>query len=313
MFEWVVLVVGLGGLVLGASLVVNGAKKIAQALNINELIIGLTVVSIGTSLPEIATTLAAAFERLQGIETSSIAIGTIIGSNISNITLILGIVGFFAVLTIGRKNLKRDGLMLVASMIIFTIASMNGFISKEEGAFLIILNMFYLLYLAKTEKIVEKAQHNHSKNPLVDFVMILVGLAAVIYTSDIVVSQSIFIAKSYGVRELTIGLLIGLGTSLPELTVSLMALLKGQTELSIGNLIGSNINNSLFVVGLGASVSGFVVDETVLALDIPIMGLVTLLALLFLYRKHDLTKPEAVVLIGCYFIYMYARLFVVGA
>ena len=312
MLEWIALVISLAGLLIGSGLVIEGAQRIARALQINELIIGLTVISIGTSLPEIATTIAAAFERLQGIETSGIVIGNIIGSNISNITLILGIIGFFAVLKIGRKNLRRDGTMLIVAMMIFAIATMNGFISKEIGAFLIIINVFYLLYLSKTEKIIEKVKTNRSKNPLIDFIMILVGIAIVIYTSDIVVSQGIFIARLYGVQELTIGLLIGLGTSLPELTVSLIAVLKGHSELSIGNLIGSNINNSLFVLGMGAVISEFVVDASAIMWDIPIMIAVTLLALLFLYKKHDVTKIEGAFLVLCYIAYMVLRLFILA-
>ena len=172
--------------------------------------------------------------------------------------------------------------------------------------------MFYLLYLSKTEKIIEKVKTNRSKNPLIDFIMILVGIAIVIYTSDIVVSQGIFIARLYGVQELTIGLLIGLGTSLPELTVSLIAVLKGHSELSIGNLIGSNINNSLFVLGMGAVISEFVVDASAIMWDIPIMIAVTLLALLFLYKKHDITKIEGGFLVLCYLAYMVLRLFILA-
>lgn len=312
MLEWLALIFGLAGLLIGSGLVIEGAQRIAKALHINELIIGLTVVSIGTSLPEIATTMAAAFGRLQGIETSGIVIGNIIGSNISNITLILGIVGFFAILKIGRKSLKRDGTMLITAMILFTIAAVDGIITKAEGAFLIVLNIFYLLYLSKTERIVEKIRSPQSKNPLIDFVMILVGIAIVVYTSDIVVSQGVLIARTYGVQELTIGLLIGLGTSLPELTVSLIALLKGRSELAIGNLIGSNINNLLFVIGMGAVLSEFVVDTIAIMWDIPIMIAVTLLALLFLYRKHDVTKIEGVFLIICYLAYMVLRLFILA-
>lgn len=312
MLEWLALVFGLAGLLIGSGLVIEGAQRIAKALNINELIIGLTVISIGTSLPEIATTMAAAFGRLQGIETSGIVIGNIIGSNISNITLILGIIGFFAILKIGRKSLKRDGTMLITAMILFTIAAVDGIITKAEGAFLIVLNIFYLLYLSKTERIVEKIRSPQSKNPLIDFVMILVGIAIVVYTSDIVVSQGVLIARTYGVQELTIGLLIGLGTSLPELTVSLIALLKGRSELAIGNIIGSNINNLLFVLGMGAVISEFVVDTIAIMWDIPIMIAVTLLALLFLYRKHDVTKIEGVFLILCYLAYMTFRIFVIA-
>lgn len=312
MLEWLVLIFGLAGLLIGSGLVIEGAQRIAKALNINELIIGLTVVSIGTSLPEIATTMAAAFERLGGIETSGIVIGNIIGSNISNITLILGIVGFFAILKISRKSLKRDGTMLITAMILFTIAAVDGIITKAEGAFLIVLNIFYLLYLSKTERIVEKIKSPQSKNPLIDFVMILVGIAIVIYTSDIVVSQGILIARTYGMPELSIGLLIGLGTSLPELTVSLVALLKGRSELAIGNIIGSNINNLLFVLGMGAVVSEFIVDASAIMWDIPIMIAVTLLALLFLYRKHGVTKIEGAFLIICYISYMVLRLLVLA-
>ncbi len=312
MFEWVILIASLAGLLIGSGIVIEGAQRIARALQINELIIGLTVISIGTSLPEIATTIAAAFERIMGIETSGIVIGNIIGSNISNITLILGIVGFFAILKIGRKSLKRDGTMLITAMVLFTIAAIDGLITKAEGAFLIVLNIFYLLYLSKTEKIVEKVKTNHSKNPLIDFIMILVGIAIVIYTSDIVVSQGVLIARTYGVQELTIGLLIGLGTSLPELTVSLIALLKGRSELAIGNIIGSNINNLLFVLGMGAVLSEFAVDTIAIMWDIPIMIAVTLLALLFLYRKHDITKIEGAFLVLCYVAYMVFRLFVLA-
>lgn len=310
MIEWIILILGLAGLWIGANLVIEGAQRIAKALKISELIIGLTVVSIGTSLPEIATILAAAFERLQGIETSGIAVGTIIGSNIANMSLILGFVGFFAVLKIGKRSLGRDGIMLFVSMLMLSIASLNGIISREEGVLLIVINLFYLLYLAKTERVLTRVRQRDGKsNPLIDFVMILAGLALVIYASDAVVSNGVLIARNYGVKEIVIGLMIGLGTSLPELTVSLNALLKGHTEISIGNLIGSNITNSMFILGIGAILSGWVVESSVLFFDIPAMAIITLLAIIFLYRKLDITKVEGVVLVLLYCGYMAARLF----
>ena len=302
--ELILLIAGLVALWFGADITVSGAKKIAKALGINEFIIGLTIVSIGTSLPEIATNVMAGLSRVAGTETSGIALGNVIGSNIANIGLILGIMGIVTVVHITRRGIKRDIIMMFIALLMLFVVSFDGFISQAEGLVLVVVYIAYLLFLAEREQIMKKVTDGKTANPLLDFVFVLIGIVIVIVGGHLVVDNGVAIARSLHMREMLIGIFIGIGTSLPELTVSLNALLKGSKRLALGNILGSNIANPLLALGLGAAISGFSVGVGVLLFDFPYLVAISLVAALVLWRKLDLTRIEGIVLIIMFMVYM---------
>jgi len=306
--ELLLLIIGLAGLWLGAELVVRGSQNLARFFKISELVIGLTVVSIGTSLPEIAVSISGGLERAAGIETSGIVVGNALGSCLNQITIILGIAGLFGALLITKRELLRDGLMLVGSIVLFFIVAYDMKITKFEGIILIVVYGIYFINLLREEKLYEKIRRPELHLTW-DLVSLGAGLFFVIYSSKMVVLNGVSLASLWGVKESLIGILIiGLGTGLPELAVSLSALWKKSTGIAVGNLIGSNICDLLLSLGLGTVISGFVVGEGLLKFDIIFMFF-TALAVLFLFKSGQrLTRREAVMLIIIYVVYLGLKL-----
>ena len=238
---------------LGAELVTRAAIKIAKSLAMSEAFIGLTIVAIGTSFPEIIIAVTGAIRQLNGIDSSQIVIGNVIGSSMANLALILGIVGLLKVIKLQKTELLLDMLMLVVSTTIFYFLGQDGIINREDGILLILFYLVYLLFLnrqnlkkqsllcKKNKKIKTK---KIQKINYLNFFQLVLGLVILCKASQMVLSHGVLIASMLGVNEMLVGiLLVGLGSSLPELMVSITAMRKGSTALSLNNLIGSNILN----------------------------------------------------------------------
>lgn len=282
---------------------------------LNKLV--LTVTSVGTSLGEIVTNIVAGFHRLQGIETSGIAIGTVIGSNISLITFVLGFCGFFTVYYLERKrsSMKRDWSMLffaIGLMFLFSLDDKK--IDMIEAGIMILTYGIYIFLLFKQEEVFEKvadSQNNKHRLKLIfDLFMVLIGVVIVIHSANLIVDNGIFIANKFRINEELIGIFIGFGTSLPELTISLHSIYKGAHGLSIGNLIGGGITDPLLSLGTGALIAPVLVDDIALFFDVPFMFVSTLIAWLFFMRGGKLDKLEASILVGLYFVFVWLKFFV---
>ena len=305
LLELTLLILGLVGLWLGADFAVKGAMGIANYLKISGLFIGLTIMSIGTSIPEIAVSIAGGLDRLVGIETSGIVIGNKIGSCMNQITLIMGIVGLFGVLCMTKKEWRREGAMLLASIGIFFLAGMDGFISVLDGWFLIAIYITYFIFLFKDEKIHEKIRRRRTEMQVTwDVVDLIAGMIVVLFAATLIVDNAVFLAGELAISGTLIGIfIVGLGTGLPELSVSLSAIRKKAYGMSVGNLIGSNITDILFSLGIGAIFAGFLVEPSVLYFDIPALFLMSLLVLFLFGRTFKLKKKKAGILILVYVFY----------
>ncbi len=310
LLQVLIIIIGILGLWWGSDIVVVAAKRIAERLRISELIIGLTVVSIGTSIPEIATNIAAGFSVKQGLPASGIAIGNIVGSCLAQITIILGICGLFGTFYYKKKKLMRDGTIMLGAVGIVFIVSHDLKITQVEGIILMLFYIGYIIYLCAQERIFTKTRkatnHYHT---FIDIIKILFGTGIVVAGSYAVVDTGVILAETIGIRETLIGLFLGLGTSLPELTISLKAIRKGAHSLSLGNLIGSNITDPLFSLGSGAAIAGFAVLPQTLLIDIPFWIAGTLIALLLLYNNERFDKAESIVLIMFYCLFIYLQFF----
>ena len=315
--EVLLLIAGLAGLWLGSGLAIDFGKKIAEALKISTLIIALTVTSVGTSLGEIVTNIVAGYHRLQGVETSGLALGTVIGSNISLITFVLGFCGFFTIYYLERKkaSMKRDwGMLFLAIGLMFLFSFDDNKIDSIEAGIMILVYGIYIFLLFKQEGVFEKiANKKKNRNRAVlifNLAIVFIGILIVIYSANLVIDNGVFIGNNFKVSGELIGVLIGFGTSLPELTISLHSLFKGSHGLSIGNLIGGGITDPLLSLGIGALISPVFVDKIALFFDIPFMFVSTLLAWLFFMRGGKLDKLEASMLVGFYFIFIWLKFFV---
>ncbi|MBD3249336.1 calcium/sodium antiporter [Candidatus Woesearchaeota archaeon] len=303
------LMLGLIGLVIGTHLVVRGALDLAEHYKLSNVFIGLTILAIGTDLPELIIAIVGSINRLGGTESSGLILGDAIGSSIVQISIVLGIAGLFGFFTLTKKQIKIDGSVMIGSIILLFLVGYDGNITRTEGIFLIIVYLIYYLSLYREEKVNEKIKRAPTVHLFWDIASVIGGMVVVLYTSNIVVENSASLAISLGISQALIGVLIAsLGTSLPELSVAIGAAFKEAPGLSIGNLIGSNIFDLLIPIGTGAAISGLVMEKSLLFFDIPALLIISLAVLLFFIRKKGLQKKEAAILIGLYVFYAIIRL-----
>lgn len=303
-WQIMILAVGFLFLVKGADWFVEGAAGIANKLGISQLIIGLTIVAMGTSMPEAAVSITAALQQNAGI-----SIGNVVGSNILNILIILGITAVITNVAVQKSTLIYEIPFMIAVTIILLIFGITGSkITFIEGVFFWILFLLYLGYLFIMAK-KEKGQETEAKNIPVwkCIILILIGGVLVVKGSDFAVSSASEIARYFGMSERFIGLtIVALGTSLPELVTSVTAARRGNAGIAIGNIVGSNIFNILFVIGASALIcsvpfeSKFIVD-TIIAIA------AALLLWIGTYKHKELRKPCGITMLLCYagyFLYL---------
>ena len=304
--------------------VIGKLIMLSKRLGISQIFIGLTVIAIGTSLPEITTGVVASLDIIRGgidpFIASSTVLGTNIGSDIVQQSLIIGVVGLLAVtrlkaIRVRRDFLKTDGLVMIMAAILLLLFAMDGGISRVEGSVLFFGYIVFLWFLWMKENV---RIHNHKKvnldgsdkkNIFIDLFYVLVGLTIIIFSAEYILRVAEFFVRGYGVGGSLIGILvIGVATALPELTTSITAILKGASSISIGTLIGSNITNPMFALGLGAMISSYQVPRPVIVYDIPVKIVTAILLMWFLWRNRKFTRKEAVTMITIYFVYVLVRL-----
>ena len=292
-------------LVKGADWFVDGAAGIADRFGVPQLIIGLTIVAMGTSAPEAAVSITAGLKNNAGI-----TIGNIVGSNILNILIILGITSLIVAVAVANSTIRYEiPFMLFITVLLMGMGYTGQKISFWEGIVLWIVFLFYLGYLfVMAKKKQEDQSQEYQKLPIWKLLLaVLVGLVAVVWGSDITVDAATALAKGFGLSERFIGLtIVALGTSLPELVTSVSAAIKGKADIAIGNIVGSNIFNILFVVGTTALIIP-VVFEPKFLIDTFIAFGAGLVLLLCVARRKKLVRMHGVLmLIGyiAYFIYL---------
>lgn len=305
LFQICLMAVGFALLIKGADLFVDGASGIAARLGIPQLVIGLTIVAMGTSAPEAAVSISAA---LKG--NAEITIGNIVGSNILNILIILGITSIIISVKVAVSTIKYElPFMIAITAVLLLLGYTGGNITFSEGILLWVLFILYLTYLfvmAKRNK--DETDDKQEEKPLWKLIIfILLGLFMIVFGSDISVDGASAIAKAVGITERFIGLtIVALGTSLPELVTSIAAARKGKADIAIGNIVGSNIFNILFVVGTTSLItpvvfaSNFIID-TAIAIAAGILLWVGVL------RKKELSRVTGIIMLVCYgayFIYL---------
>ena len=213
------ILLGLTGLWLGTELVIKGAVNIAEYYNLSQVFVGLAILSIGTDLPEIVIAINASLHNAIGnTDTSGIIIGNAIGSSFSQISLVLGSAGLFGYLTLKKRHLFEDGIMLLGSVILVILLSFDGKISRIDGIVLMVVYLIYYFRLYYQERIFKKIKKKFSKNITKDILFVTIGIVIIIFTSELVVDNSISFAENFGIRQSFVGIIIiGLGTSLPDL------------------------------------------------------------------------------------------------
>lgn len=301
------LLLGLIILLIGGKLLVDGASAIAGKLGLSPGLIGLTVVSFGTSAPELLVSVTAA---LKGV--SDIALGNVIGSNISNITLVLGISAVVFPIALPKSVIKLDYAFTLVVSILFFILAYNGVISLSEGILFLILliaiNVYFFKVIARIPDDPEDLDIQKLKNtPLYKSILLIsVGIAGLYFGSELFVENAIIIAQQFGISERIIGVtVIAIGTSLPELATSILAAIKKQTDIALGNILGSNLMNILAIIGVTAVVKPIEVSALFLRNDFIWMLGFTLLLLPLMITKLRISRWEGGLLFVGYCLYLY--------
>lgn len=306
------LVLGLAGLAIGGELLVRGAVAAATAIKISPMVIGLTLVGFGTSTPELVTSLQAALSGSPGI-----AVGNVVGSNIANVLLILGIAALLAPIGVDSAAFRRDGSVVVLATVACTGAVLIGDIGRLVGLSFVLALAFYLILT-----LVQERRSTHSAAAAVyegeaevissphyglsaSIGIAGGGLLLTILGARFLVSGAVSIAQAVGVSEAVIGLtVVSIGTSLPELVTSVIAIRKGQGDVALGNVLGSNIFNILGILGVTAIVQPVVVPTEIIRLDIWVMCAATLLLILFARSDWSIGRRESGVMLACYVVYL---------
>ena len=292
-------------LIKGSEFFVDGAAGIAVRFGIPQMVIGLTIVAMGTSAPEAAVSITAGLKNNAGI-----TIGNIVGSNILNILIILGITSLIVAVAVANSTIRYEiPFMLFITVLLMGMGYTGQKISFWEGIVLWIVFLFYLGYLfVMTKKKQEDQSQEYQKLPIWKLLLaVLVGLVAVVWGSDITVDAATALAKGFGLSERFIGLtIVALGTSLPELVTSVSAAIKGKADIAIGNIVGSNIFNILFVVGTTALIIPVVFEPKFLMDTFIAFGAGLVLLLCVAKRKKLVRMHGVIMLIGyiAYFIYL---------
>lgn len=299
---------GLVGLWLGAELIVQACQKIAEKLKLSETFVGLTLLSLGTNFPEIMISLTGALEKRSGLVTDDIILGNIIGAFMTNLTLILGFAGLLKVIKIDKQETIYNGLILIISSALFFFLSLDGNISFMDGAILLAFYLFYFFGLKRKNKSSSSKKQRKSivgRQLTMPIVQLLFGLFVIATAAHSVLANSIKMAENFGVSQLLVGIiLVGIGTSLPELVIAMSATFKGSGGLSLGNLIGSSIVHILVSLGSSSLISKWSISRNIVYFDIPYLMLVAVVVVLFLFTKGKLERKESILLLFLYFIYL---------
>lgn len=297
------LIVGLVGLWVGTELIVKGASMLAKRYRLKESFIGLSVLAFGTDLPELAIMFDAALSPQSASDGAGIILGSAVGSAVGQISFVLGIVGLLGTLYMSRGNIIRHGSILCLAILLLFIFAIDGVVSRFEGAVLIFCYAGYFALLLKEKSHIDLNFESQLTEPaLKAWFMIMPGFILLLGNAELTVHAALSLAEEYGLSSSSVAVvIIGLGSSLPELSLSVMALARKKAGLSLGNLIGSNILDTLLVPGIGAVIAPLVADRDFMWLDLPVLLFVTAFAIYGLAStRRGLQRGHAVILILTY-------------
>ncbi len=299
-----IVLLALGSILLyfGSEWIVKGGVGVAEKYGVSTIVIGLTVVAFGTSLPELLVSLNAAFQG-----SSSLAIGNAIGSNIANVGLVLSLSAFIFPITLKYTLIKRDLYVYLFSCVVFIFFSLDGRLSKFEGAFFVNTLLFYVIYsIKKPIKDYTDIEEYEGDNFVEMILFVIFGIVGLSLGADLFVDGSVYIARYFGISEVVIGMsIVAFGTSLPELATSAMAAYKKESAISIGNIIGSNIFNILCVLGVTSVVQPLNARWIDIRMQVGIMIAYGLLIIVISQITQPIKRSVSVSMLAGYFLFIY--------
>ena len=314
------IIIGIIVLFIGGELFIQGAVTLSLILGIPQIVIGLTVVSLGTSSPELLVSLNSVFKGSDSLATSNV-----IGSNIFNILVVLGISSLITPLNVKSRIVRRDVPLLIAISTAVWAMSSTGILTWQAGIFLLFCLILNTIWEINT--INEKEEDTKTAEPEIEtyklskgwvnlFLKLLIGIIFLSFGSNILVNGSKSLASLMGINEIIIGLtILATGTSLPELVTSIIAALKGKTDLAIGNVIGSNLLNQLLILGscsVFSGLKGLTIDESLIKTDLPFMVLTTFACMPIFWSRGKITRLEGFILLNIYIFYLTDKILILN-
>ena len=311
---YIQLAAGLALLIAGGEILIRGAVAISTRLGIPPLVVGLTIVALGTSAPELTVSLDAAFKGVTDIVT-----GGVVGSNIANILLVLGAAAIVTPISATRKLVRRDGMVLIAATLLLCGLALAGIVPQAVAALMVLCFTAYTAFSYIAERgrggrsaddtAGEPASGHGGLPPRLRLAVpvFLAGLAGIVFGADMLVDSAVRIARMFGVSEAVIGLsLIAIGTSLPELVIAVIGAIRGHSDVALGNVVGSNISNILVILGATGFIIPIPIGGQIAQYDIWIMLTATIVLLPVLVSGWRLSRTEAVLFLGAYAAYIYS-------
>lgn len=307
--EFILLLIGFFFLIKGADVFVEGSSSIAKRFNVPPMVIGLTIVAMGTSAPEAAVSITSSLAGQ-----NDMAVANVVGSNFFNILVVLGVSSVIATLPVEKNTIKKDTPFLIIVSLLLLLFSSDKYISRTEGILFLITFVYFLVDTIKTamkeSKNEEKTEEAIALDVPNDTPMIftiglsLLGATGIVIGGDMVVDSATTIATNFGMSANLVGLtIVAVGTSLPEFVTSVVAVKKGETDIAIGNVIGSNLFNILFVLGLSTTINAIKISLFAV-IDVIFMNLITILLFIFMKKNNILVKTQGFILIALYVVYM---------
>jgi cation:H+ antiporter len=302
--DYLYLLIGLIGLFVGGEALVRGSASVARRMSVSPLVIGLTVVGFGTSMPELLVSVQAA---LRGVP--DIAVGNVVGSNTANILLILGLTSLVWPIRIAVASLRRDTAFMIASALLLVPLFALGNIGRMAGLVLVAGLIAYLIwtFLTAQQDAVEEEFTTKEPSIAVSLLWVAIGLLALLFGARFLIDGAVSVSRSFGVSEAFIGLtIVAVGTSLPELATSLVAAFRGQSDIAIGNVIGSNIFNVLGILGATALIAPIPVAGRFLTFDLPVMIAASLVLAALLLTRPKIGRGVGALMLAGYAVYVFA-------
>lgn len=297
-----ILLLGFFFLIKGADIFVEGSSSIARKFNVPPMVIGLTIVAMGTSAPEAAVSITSSIAGQ-----NDMALANVVGSNFFNILIVLGVSCIISALPVEKNTIKKDTPFLLFVSGLLLIFSIDLNISRIEGFIFLAIFTYFLIDTVKTAKNSDSKVEDvpSEDSPMFKTILLcILGIIGIVLGGDMVVKSASSIAKSFGMSDNLVGLtIVAIGTSLPEFVTSVVAVRKGENDIAIGNIIGSNIFNILFVLGLSTFINPISISMFAL-FDVIFMILITILLFIFIKSKNSLIKSQGFIFIGLYIAYM---------
>jgi cation:H+ antiporter len=288
----------------GADFLVRGSSSIAASLGVKKIVVGLTIVALGTSMPEFVVSFFAAVKKVDDV-----SIGNIVGSNLANILLVLGLASVIRPIKVKRRIFILELPVLLLITLMFVLFCMDGTLKGYEGALMLVVFVGYMTFIIANRKVRNSADIDlapmEKGHVIRNTFLTVLGLLGLVIGGQLTIRGAIGLARAVGISELVIGLtIVALGTSLPELFTSVVAVLKKEDEISIGNIIGSNLFNTAFVLGIVPMIYSLKIDAHVIRFENVLMLCVTVMFAVFLFIGRSLSRFEGVILLLLYVLFI---------